>query len=420
MEDNKNQPGGASSSGTPGDKINPMSPNFMVGNAPSQPEPPQMPSNPPTGGAMGTNPPPPSPPPPPPPPIPPQPPTAPPASPGGVSPVPPPPPKQVDIRTMASDQESLKSSGGLGTAPQAVKPLPDKHARKVDSAGKPMRGGGKKKALLMGAGIVAFLLAAAAVTNYFVLPIFLSDTQLAEPPAVEEVEDPNTNVTPTIPTFVHTSYFEEPSAGGSVEANVNTVNGANIVATLQQLAANRASQDVGAVTEFYVTAGLTGSPVTGADILAVLLPDVQFTVNLDEDFTGFMYSDGTDVSPGYIFALDGATTDMAELETSFRDTFESSTELDNFFLTNPGAQSDAGFREGAAMDSGGNSRWITFSGDGMSLDYGIKGSFVVISTSFDGFKAALAMLGDSIPGAQVETEAEAETLDDETNTPPEA
>ncbi|MDZ4231570.1 MAG: hypothetical protein U1C52_02145 [Patescibacteria group bacterium] len=310
---------------------------------------------------------------------------------------------------MASDQESLKNSGGLGMAPQAVKPLMGKAPRKIDSAGRPVVGGDKKKALLIGLGIVVFLAAAAAVANYFVLPIFLSDTELAEPPAAQEIED--TTVTPTVPIFVHTSYFEGAAEGGSVEVNVNSVSEANIAAALEQTAANRVLQEAGAITEFYITEGLTGSPVQGADILAALLPDVQFTVDIDEGFTGFMYSYGTEAHPGYIFALDGT----AEMEASFRDTLESSNELGNFFLVDPGTQTEVGFKDGAAIASGGKSRWITFSGEGMSLDYGIKGPFVVISTSFDGFKAAIAKLGTVIPGAEAETEAEVPTDDTATD-----
>jgi len=303
--------------------------------------------------------------------------------------------------TMASDQDSLKASGGVSTAPQVIKPM-GKGARKVDSAGKPPGGGGKKKALLMGLGIVVFLAAAAAVANFFVLPIFLSDTELTEPPVVEDdMSAEETTVTPTIPTFVHTSYFDEPVTGGSVEVNVNAVNRTNITAALQQTAANRALKQEDAITEFYLTQGLNGAPIEGDDILAAMLPDVQFVADLDQDFTGFMYSDGTDVYPGYIFAFDAA--DLAATRTSFKNTLENSEALGNFFLANPGTPTEAGFKDGMAITGGGNSRWVAFSDGETSLDYGFKGSFAVVSTSFDGFKAALDKLGDTIPGTEVET-----------------
>src|SRR3989344_5150568 len=40
----------------------------------------------------------------------------------GASGPPPPPPPQIDIRTMASDRESLQRSGGLGTEPKTFSP----------------------------------------------------------------------------------------------------------------------------------------------------------------------------------------------------------------------------------------------------------------------------------------------------------
>ncbi len=321
---------------------------------------------------------------------------------------------------MASDQESLRASGGASTAPQTVKPMPmGKNQRKVDSAGKAAGGGGKKKALLIGLGIVVFLAAAAAVANYFVLPIFLSDTEIVAPPPVDETPE-DLGVTPTIPTFVHTSYFEDAVAGGNLEVNVNTVNADELRAALQTPAANRASAAPGTITEFYVTQGLTGAPIEGQEIIEALLPDVQFLVNFHEDFTGFIYTDAEGAHPGYIFAVDTDSAALAQTKASFNDAFESSNSLGNLFLVDPGTKAEAGFKDGAAIAGGGTSRWITFSGEGMSLDYGWKGPFVIISTSFDGFKAAAARLGTTIPATEAEATTETEGTTDTATTTQEA
>jgi len=392
MDELNNQPGFVPPAGEP-NRVNPMSPNFMEGApGPEIPPPPPVLNNPPIGetpGAFVA------------PPIPP----APSVTPVTNSPVSPPPPKQVDIRTMASDQSSFRTSGGTGVTPQAMKSM-GKAPKKVDSAGRPV-GGDKKKALLIGLGVVVFLAAAAAVANFFVLPIFLPDVELNEPPAgaTEEIVEPE--ITPTIPIFTHVSYFTEP-VDVSAEVNVNTLSLESLNAALDQTAVNKADGETGVVTEFQVTQGLTGSPVTTDEFLATLLPDVQFTTSMEEDFTGFMYDTGTEVRAGYIFALDAETADLEAAKTLFEDTFEASTSLENLFLNDPGTPAVA-FKEGAAV-TGIETRWLSYSNPGTSIDYGWKGPFVVISTSFDGFKKVLPKIMEALPLADTtETATTTET-----------
>jgi len=388
MNDNTNQP----DAGGPQDKINPQSPNFMANQG--------TPSSPPSGGSSVPPPPPPTTPTPPPPP-PPAPNAQPSASQGGV--VPPPPPRQVDIRTMNSDQESLKASGGLGTQPKTVStgapvPAPGK-GKKLDSAAP--RGSDKKKALFIGLGIIVFLAAAAAVANYLILPMFLEDVEVSDLPEITEAPPAEDQVvTPTVNTFVHQSYFEE-STDVSGEINLNSLTLPNLDASLTSFANLEASNVAGSMSEFNVTEGLVATPVSADETLDVLLPDVNLATPLEEDFTGFLYFDGTTYYPGYIFALDGDVTDDEVMKGIFRTDFESSNSLESFFLDDPGAPDASGFQDGMAVD-GSTSRWMAFSNEGVSLNYAWKGDFLVISTSFDGFKEAIAKLGDATaPAPQV-------------------
>ncbi|MCR4260869.1 MAG: hypothetical protein NUV96_00785, partial [Candidatus Colwellbacteria bacterium] len=262
MEETNNQPGFIPPVGEPS-RVSPISPDFMNAGTPVMPPIPPMPNNPPTGETPGAFVPPPIPP-------------TPSATPVMNSPVSPPPPKQVDIRTMASDQSSFRASGGVGVTPQTVKPI-GKVFKKVDSAGKPVMGG-KKKALFMGLGIIVFLVAAAAVANFFVLPIFFPDVELSEAPPVI-IEEPIVEapiITPTVPSFTHVSYFAEP-VDVSVEANVNILALSEIKASLNQLASTEANGEAEMVTEFRVTQGPSGSPVTTNEFLSAMLSDVQFT-----------------------------------------------------------------------------------------------------------------------------------------------
>lgn len=438
MNGGNNHQGG--NSGVNPDKVNPMSPNFMNKpqdqnsaetpsgpmpqanpTPPPPPAPPSPPSNPPAGGTP-QSPTPPSPPstptPPPPPPKPPTPPPAPssPASSSGAS-VPPPPPKEVDIRTMSSDSNSLKQSGGTGPTPQSVKPIGKSGGpKKLDSVGQSTpkaSGGGRKRALLIGLGIIVFLAAAAAVANYFVLPIFLSDSELEiqdTPPVVEEESEPEV-VIPTVPSFVHESYFQDP-VDASVEVNLSGVTQPGIDSALNQTTQTAAAQEPEALTEFYFTQGLVGDPVTSDEFLAAALPDVAFPSDLEEDFTGFLYTDADGAHwSGYVFAL-GAEADMEADKELFQDSIESSNALTNLFLSDPGTPSEEGFKDGITTYQQETARWIQFSEEGYALNYGWKGRFVVVSTSFNGFKAALSALGDvdtPAPDTTVEDEVEEDT-----------
>jgi len=129
---------------------------------------------------------------------------------------------------------------------------------------------------------------------------------------------------------------------------------------------------------------------------------------MEEDFTGFMYDTGTEVRAGYIFALDAETADLEAAKTLFEDTFEASTSLENLFLNDPGTPAVA-FKEGAAV-TGIETRWLSYSNPGTSIDYGWKGPFVVISTSFDGFKKVLPKIMEALPLADTtETATTTET-----------
>ncbi|MBU2101734.1 hypothetical protein KKH05_03415 [Patescibacteria group bacterium] len=372
------------------EKVNPMSPNFMdSAGGPEQSPPPIMPSNPPMGGLPAS--------PPPPPPAPPQMGASPSPVMGGPSPVsPPPPPKEVDIRTMASDQESLVSSGGLGTTATTVKPPTplDQPVKKIDSAGAPAKSAsGNKKALLIGLGIIIFLGAAAAVANFWVLPIFLNGTDVVEPEAVapeEVVELPQP--TPTIQSFVHKSFLKGPT-DVEVELMASEVSLVAIKEALTSIAAEAiASEDT--LTEFSVTTGDEGRPVIAEDFIRALLPDVTPEISIEEDFTGFLYNDGENVWPGYVFSFRADAEDKDLLKGILSEDIEASSALSNLFLDDPGAAFSDIFKDGSKEGELTSARYLAYENGG-SINYGWKGDKFVISTSYTGFKAVSNMIGDS-------------------------
>ena len=74
---------------------------------------------------------------------------------------------------------------------------------------------------------------------------------------------------------------------------------------------------------------------------------------------------------------------------------EGSTSLGRLYLNPPGTQGEGGFSDGLVTLKNGDTidtRYVPFSGEGASLNYGWIANYLVISTSFSGMKQALEML----------------------------
>jgi len=299
---------------------------------------------------------------------------------------------------MMSDQESLKSSGGVGITSASVKPPTPIaiDAKKVDSATKPIKKqlSGNKKALLIGLGIVVFLgIAAAAVVN-FVLPTFFSnEVGVTEPEEAPLVEEEPTLPTPTIPTYVHQSYFIEP-VDSEVELMTKEVNTAGIQDALTLIAADVVDEEK-TLTEFSVTTGGEGIPVSAREYIEALLPDITVAVPLEDDFTGFFYSDGENVWPGYILSLNSGEDDINLLRQVLNGDIENSEFLKNLFLEDQGAPKTETFNDGSAEGDLTGVRYLSYEKGG-SINYGWKEGKLVISTSYAGFKKVSTLVGEKI------------------------
>jgi len=295
---------------------------------------------------------------------------------------------------MASDQESFKVSGGLEPTPITITPTgASSDVKKVDSAGiikkKPS---GNKRALLIGLGIIVFLGAAAAVAYYFVLPLFLNNNAevIDENSQVVTPEEPD--ITPTIPTFIHSSLFSG-STDAEVEVAVSEISLAGIRAGVAPLAASALTSG-NTLTEFYVTTGNVGQPVTSEEFFGVMLPDLILATPLEDDFTGFLYNDGANVWSGYVFALDRMAGDKDLIKNILSEDLEASGSLGNLFLDDPGAPSAAVFSDGSAVGELTDGRYLSYTADGASLNYGWKEDRLVISTSYAGLKAVASIVSD--------------------------
>ena len=336
-----------------------------------------MPQGSPTPPVGGSPPPPPSPKPPPPPPTP-----APPPPPVGGPAAPPPPGHEVDIRTMASDTKSLKSSGGLGVEPKTFNPsdLMQDSSLKPQVSAAPKAPKPKKRIALISLAIVVVLSLAAAAVYFFILPLLSQD----EPSVVVDespLPPPPPPQLPPPPSFTHESYFAvAPSDIRTVSLETITLDQINVSFEAGTLLPS------GSIRE--VSFNIAGSPMNAQDFLAITIPGLTNSF-FSEDLTSFVYSDGVNLWPGYIFRLsDGENT--VEAEASVKEALEDDAPLDTLYITNPGAPDVDGFRDGSVglIDT----RYLPFGDTGASFNYGWDGKDLILSTSFAGFQKAVKLL----------------------------
>lgn len=313
--------------------------------------------------------------------------------------VPPPPPPEVGVRTLASDVSQMRQSGGMQPQPKTFRPE-DLGGAPVFKPREPAAPGGlpKKPAptrmILIIGGAVAFLLIAAAVFYLFVRPILSPSEEVlpaeTTPPAVETpppAQSPPTVETPPAPptlALTHKSLFNPaPQLTGTVAPEKLGL--VDLTSAIQKVTSD--AQAVGAVKELVLASATLGS----GEVFNVLLPDLDKNfsdANLEKDFTAFAYYDVNGVWPGYVFQLKSGS-DLTAAKSGFAG-MEASKNLTNFYLVNPGTP--AAFKDGAPI-SGNTVRYLSYSKAGASFNYGWLGNYLVLSTSYSGFKEASKLLG---------------------------
>ncbi len=136
-----------------------------------------------------------------------------------------------------------------------------------------------------------------------------------------------------------------------------------------------------------------GVPVSLSVIMSALLPQVFTTQTLSQfsNASYFSYVDSNNTWPGYVAVLSSSAS-TASIQAAVQAELEKASveALKGLYLHNPGA-GDV-WKQGKTGTI--NNRYLVFT-DGsfqISLNYGWVGNTLVISTSYDGFKAALNRL----------------------------
>ncbi|MCL5017607.1 MAG: hypothetical protein M1155_03070 [Patescibacteria group bacterium] len=364
---------------------------------------------------------------------------------------PPPPPPEITLRTMQSDIESVKQSGGESPTPKPFTPpelnkqplsaMPGNNLSSDDGMIRPGQGDGvippsapKKsgaKAAILIIVLILVLAAAAYVGYVYVYPMFAKpvvslNNQVATTtvPSVENTVIPETLPTTTPESLATTTdngslpsqlaTTSEGVATGTTEiapitpiilphasllisqpdatATISLIASSTLASIKSLLVAEAANkpQMASAVKEVILT-NQTGQPAF-ADIFSTFLPEfssAELGSLFAEDFTTVMTYDKDGVWLGFVARLNNLTNLAVAKNTMSK--IEHSANLANLYLSDPGKPALA-FKDGTA--NGIPVRYLSFGKTGASLNYGWTNSgLFVISDSYNGMKALLTKLG---------------------------
>lgn len=347
------------------------------------------------------------------------------------TPPPTPPPPEITLRTMQSDMESLKQTGGSGSAPKpftppelakdlsrpAVPPPPPMPripqtdfatqrpaAPAAPSAPAPKiemepSGSNWKKMLLWGGALL--LIIGAGVAGYmYVYPLLFPQLPPAPPapaittptpePVIPEPAAPEAVVPPVeVPPQpkLHTSLLSSVT-GTSPLVLVN----ADLVSLKLALQAE-AQKTVAPDSLIETTLSDAGGQLAASAVLPLMIPSLTADnmKNLfEDDFTTALYYDANGVWPVYILKI-SAESSLVEAQPVIT-SLEASPTLSNLFLSAPGTPSATGFKSGKINTL--DTRYLTFSKTGASLNIAWSGNKLLLSTSYNGLKKALSSLAN--------------------------
>ncbi len=340
---------------------------------------------------------------------------------------PPPPPPEITLRTMKSDLESLKQTGGSMPIPKpftppelkrealpaaaSTPPAPPLPPRPQISKITPSEFGEPKKMESSAASsapiieeegkseslkkiLVWFLGAVLAIGvglagYYFIYPS-LFPAQVP-PPAITNQTPPAQNPVLAVPEVQlppavapHQSLLKSADQNSAAKLSAADLN--SIKTVLQEEA--KKLNPPGTLAELAMSDAK--GQASASAVFSALIPEISSdTMKLfQEDFTAALYYDANGVWPAYILKLKSEASQV-EAQTAIG-ALESSKNLKNFFLADPGTPSASGFKSGKASEV--LTRYLTYSKKGAGLNVAWSGDKLVVSASFDGLKKILANL----------------------------
>lgn len=360
---------------------------------------------------------------------------------GGRPMPPPPPPPEITLRTMQSDIESIKQTGGENPVPKPftppeIKKQPNMELEDLSKEEGMIRTGNgdgvlppseppknKTKALVL-VLVLLLVIAGAGFAGYkYIYPMFrpampavvINETPITPVPetVVPEnitpepiVSEPATSLpagelatttTPeTIPTpepAVLKPHMSLLTTSADLTVPLGLSAPVSLASLKELLIAEAAKKPETATALKEVNLSDQGGQLVFANVFPLFLPaftPAELAPLFEEDFTTVISYDSNGAWLGMVAKFkEGA--DLVATKALIAK-METSADLANLYIADPGTPAVGGFKDGKANNL--PVRYLNFSKTGASLDYGwTSNNLLVISTSYNGAKAILTKLG---------------------------
>jgi len=290
----------------------------------------------------------------------------------------------IKIRTMEEDVARATAGREIGEAPPATAFAPDEPLFRPEDiggmAGPVVDDAAPKSKLFLYAGISVGVLAVLAIGYFVVYPLLTAPEEAVGEPV------PIGTATPAVPLSqpaTASAFFKTPPAAVA-SASVSSASAADITAALTREGASTLAH--GSLKEVVITAN--GVRLTSQNILESFLGTASLDNQFDAGAAVLLYYDAAGAWPVYVLSLQSGVAGIAAFQSLRSAESALSINLPRFYISNPGAFGP--FRDGTAGVI--QTRYAIGSAEGASFNYAAVGNFVILSTSFSGFKAALGVL----------------------------
>lgn len=303
---------------------------------------------------------------------------------------------EYEIRTMASDKETIKASGGAETAPRSFIPASPSGEPVFNPAlGAEAKKSASKKAIVI-AIVSIVVIGIGALAFFFIKPLLTAPVVTPPPlPSAIITEEEVAPLSPELPSVAesvtaHSSFF-------TVAADIVEPKLVEEV-SLDSLKAAFVAPEDAVPADASLREIVLSSPsglLPFSEFISVLLPDMNaegMKAIFENDFTLFTYRSKLSDLPGFIAKVKPEA--VPEVLASVSSAVESSPNLKNLYLSDPGKIS--AFKSGTI--NGDPVKYASFASAGLAFDYGWfknaeEANYLVVSSSFEGMKEAIKRAG---------------------------
>ncbi len=339
----------------------------------------------------------------------------------GVPPPPPSPEAQIGVRSMQSDLESVRQSGGespqsqIMSAPELSQPgqyqsptpaqtqpqqAPSEAPAPVVEGVPPTPGSSPSKfnlktvLIIVGGIIVAigigygvyYLVSSLGQAPQVVTPQPQASLPIAVPTTTPEVATTTSQepIVPVVAPLVHSSLISNPTKKETL-----TLSDTSLVSFEGALATSSAEKLIAGSVKDLAFVDASGTPIESSAVIGAYFAPQAFSLNslFERDFTSWLYYDKTGGAKlGMIFELKSAVA-LPQASSTVQAALESiASNISSFFISNPPTPSDVTFKDGAV--SGVPVRFLVYSSkNAEAFEYGWfsigTNNYLVIGTSYN-------------------------------------